>query len=154
MEKFNLNINVNPIAASRPRVSRFSTYYNEPYRSHKELLKNKVLVANVGQSKPLFSRYRPLEMEINYYIKLPKLSSIRTKILHETPHVFKPDLDNLVKATKDALNGLVYYDDAQVFSLTINKYFTSDNPRTEIFIVDKTNEHKESFDINIKRGKK
>jgi Holliday junction resolvase RusA-like endonuclease len=34
----------------------------------------------------------------------------------------KPDIDNIVKAIMDALNGLAYIDDAQVVILTAQKY--------------------------------
>lgn len=35
----------------------------------------------------------------------------------------KPDLDNCAKAVLDALNGVAYYDDKQVVSVSCNKYY-------------------------------
>lgn len=35
----------------------------------------------------------------------------------------KPDIDNIAKSVLDALNGVAYIDDKQVYSLTCNKYF-------------------------------
>ena len=46
-------------------------------------------------------------------------------------HTKKPDLDNLIKAVKDALNGIVWHDDSQVFLVTAEKIYVS---RPRIFI--------------------
>lgn len=46
----------------------------------------------------------------------------------EVMHTTKPDADNVVKAAKDAMNGVVWLDDAQVFAVTITKGY-GDTPR-------------------------
>ena len=43
----------------------------------------------------------------------------------------RPDLDNLVKAAKDALNGIVWLDDAQVVSIEAEKDY-SESPGVKI----------------------
>jgi Holliday junction resolvase RusA-like endonuclease len=45
----------------------------------------------------------------------------------------KPDLDNIVKAVKDGLNGVAWKDDSQVVRLTAGKFW-SDKPRVEVRI--------------------
>lgn len=35
----------------------------------------------------------------------------------------KPDCDNIIKVVLDALNGVAYYDDKQVISVSCNKYY-------------------------------
>lgn len=40
----------------------------------------------------------------------------------------KPDIDNVIKAVLDGLNGVAYHDDNQVIYLTAEKYY-SDEPR-------------------------
>ena len=47
----------------------------------------------------------------------------------------KPDTDNIAKAILDALNGVAYYDDAQVVELHVVKKY-SDEPRAEVMIID------------------
>ena len=44
----------------------------------------------------------------------------------------RPDLDNLVKLVKDALNGVLYRDDSQVSHLEADRFLYDSNPRTEI----------------------
>lgn len=45
----------------------------------------------------------------------------------------KPDVDNVEKLVLDAMTGVVYPDDKQVFCVTNRKTF-SDEPRTEVFV--------------------
>jgi Holliday junction resolvase RusA-like endonuclease len=37
--------------------------------------------------------------------------------------ITKPDVDNLAKAILDALNGVAYEDDSQVYSLEVQKWY-------------------------------
>lgn len=54
----------------------------------------------------------------------------------EIRHTTKPDLDNILKAAKDALNGVVYADDAQVTQTTMRKqYGTSPRVVIEVYPV-------------------
>jgi Holliday junction resolvase RusA-like endonuclease len=45
----------------------------------------------------------------------------------------KPDLDNVMKAVLDALNGVVYADDSQVINLVATKRYSTD-PRVEVYV--------------------
>ena len=47
--------------------------------------------------------------------------------------ITKPDADNYLKTVCDALNGVVYHDDAQITDITIRKRYSS-QPRLEIHI--------------------
>lgn len=48
-------------------------------------------------------------------------------------HAKKPDLDKLIRGTKDALSGIVYADDSQVVSYGhMAKHWTTEQSRTEI----------------------
>ena len=48
-------------------------------------------------------------------------------------HTKKPDLDNMAKTVLDALNGLAYIDDSQIYSLTLFKTY-SEQPGTHLII--------------------
>ena len=43
----------------------------------------------------------------------------------------KPDADNVLKAIKDAMNDVVYADDAQVVEISLIKVY-GDDPRVEV----------------------
>lgn len=129
-----IEINEIPIPASRPRISKFRTYYNEPYKSYKELLKEKIIDCIPKVSFPLYEQYKPLKIQIIFYMPIPKSISKKKKmLLNGSQHTKKPDLDNLLKAVLDGMNDIVYYDDAQVFNIFASKFY-SDSPRTVIEI--------------------
>lgn len=65
----------------------------------------------------------PVTLEVDFYFQYPKSWSRKKK---ETTvfHTSVPDLDNLVKAVKDSLNGIAYKDDSQVCRSESNKYYS------------------------------
>ena len=70
----------------------------------------------------------PVDVTIFPYFKIPKSASKKKRQLMETGEILpckKPDVSNIAKAVEDALNGLVYEDDAQICSLVVSKYYTS-----------------------------
>lgn len=46
----------------------------------------------------------------------------------------KRDIDNYNKIVLDALAGIVYFDDKQIKSLNISKFYDKENPRVEVEI--------------------
>jgi len=76
----------------------------------------------------------PLAVSIDFVFPRPKS---KTKKRGDNPrfwHVSKPDLDNLYKATLDAMNGLAFHDDSQVSSCRVRKIVAAagEAPYTEI----------------------
>ena len=70
----------------------------------------------------------PVMVDLRFALPRPK--SLPKRVLH---HVKKPDLDNLAKAVKDALRGIVYNDDSQVVCLKVSKAY-SPTPGVQIFV--------------------
>ena len=50
-------------------------------------------------------------------------SNKKKKELEGQPHTKKPDLDNLVKAVLDALNGVAYMDDSRISNINASKEY-------------------------------
>lgn len=78
----------------------------------------------------------PLKMRVAAYYAIPKSASAkdRQRMLDgDMLPTKKPDFDNIGKIICDALNGIAYYDDAQITSGGIKKAY-SDEPRVEIMI--------------------
>lgn len=76
-------------------------------------------------SKPHSIMEGPLVMICEFYMMHPK-AHYNTKGLKNTAplwHEKKPDLDNMIKAVKDALKGIVWRDDSQVCSLYASKKY-------------------------------
>lgn len=62
-----------------------------------------------------------VEMRLTFYLPRPKT------VKRRYPTV-KPDIDKLARAVQDALNGIVYRDDAQVVSLSVHKRYCGAQP--------------------------
>jgi Holliday junction resolvase RusA-like endonuclease len=73
----------------------------------------------------------PLIVQITYLKKKPESYTKKHNDWDK-----KPDLDNLAKLTLDAMNGIFFYDDAQIVKLILEKGF-DDKPRTFVAIMQK-----------------
>lgn len=62
----------------------------------------------------------PVVLTVTFH--LPRPQSLPKRVLH---HTKKPDLDKLVRNTKDALKGVLYGDDAQVVDLHARKTYAA-----------------------------
>lgn len=77
----------------------------------------------------------PLLTSFKFYFKIPKT---REKILkEESPHCFRPDIDNAIKVLLDTCTGILYKDDSQIFKIVSAEKLYSKNPRTEFIIWEK-----------------
>lgn len=106
-----IHLALEPVAASRPRVSKWGTFYAEPYKSF--------LVA---------------APEALHALELPMLDgpvSVVVQVVCTKPRTSKldmprQDVDNFAKSVLDALTKAgAWLDDAQVARLTIEKRFAA-----------------------------
>ncbi|MCY1435909.1 Endodeoxyribonuclease RusA [compost metagenome] len=78
----------------------------------------------------------PVELRLNLVCSVPVSWSKAKRVqalAGEIVPTKKPDIDNVVKAICDALNGIVWMDDVQVTDLVVRKRFGSD-PHVEATI--------------------
>ena len=123
---------IEPIAQARPRAVRMSKgvrmYDPKKTADFKKQLHLLALAKHVVPIK------EALSVEIWFYRAVQKSISKKEHLRRTTGHVrptVKPDTDNYIKSTLDALNGILWRDDAQIVDLTAHKFY-SDNPRIEI----------------------
>lgn len=116
-----------PVPMARPRVTARGTYTPRECREYKKL------VACIAKSVMNGNDYRmfesgPLECRVRFIFPLPKT--------RKNPWATsRPDLDNLYKAVTDAMNGIVYKDDAQIVRASIEKaYEINGDGRAEIWV--------------------
>lgn len=73
-----------------------------------------------------FPKGTPITVSIEFGMPIP-ISTSKKKteemLRGAIQHTVKPDLDNLVKSILDALNGIAWYDDAQITELHISKKY-------------------------------
>jgi Holliday junction resolvase RusA-like endonuclease len=80
----------------------------------------------------------PLALSITFIMPRPKNKVWKQKPMPRYCHTKKPDLDNLVKAVLDALNGLASRDDAQIHTLHISKVVAAgdEQPHVQVRIAE------------------
>ena len=68
----------------------------------------------------------PVRIEARAIFTIPKSwpkSKKQAALVGEVQHTGKPDADNVLKIVGDALNGIVWADDSQIVSASINKRY-------------------------------
>jgi Holliday junction resolvase RusA-like endonuclease len=106
-----------PVPKGRPRFSRgksfVRTYTPEETKNYEAYVR--YFAAQAMRGVKVIEEAVKLTVEIN--LKIPKSESQKRKALMLEGRILptkKPDGDNVLKALKDAINGLVWRDDAQV----------------------------------------
>ena len=124
-----------PVPKGRPRVTTRGgfarTYTPKKTRDYEARIRAAAVEAMAGRPPTL----APVEVEIGAYFGVPKSWPDWKKRLfgfgESIGHAMRPDLDNVIKAALDALNGVAFADDAQVMDIRGIKYFNRE-PRLEI----------------------
>lgn len=133
-----------PIAQPRPRavtVANRSMIVGNPVRhpvtAYKATCRH--AASQVYTGAPLD---QPLCLTLLFILPRPKAMFWKRKPMPRVPHTKgHPDLDNLVKATQDALNGLIWRDDGLIWHTNGKKLIAAgdEQPHTEIVIWDGSN---------------
>lgn len=126
-----------PVGKGRPKFStvcgHVNTYTPEKTENYEALIKYMYRSQCNGIR---FDKKIPLDVRIVAYFRIPSsVSKKRAKLMREhlIRPVVKPDFDNVGKVICDALNGIAYYDDAQVVDAQVRKFY-DDNPRVVVTI--------------------
>ena len=112
-----------PVGKGRPRFARGRTYTPAKTKVYEQLIGMTAQreIETVGWVKTS----APVKMNILAQFEIPKSwtkkkqqAALRGEI---TPG--RPDIDNVAKAALDALNGIAYDDDDQVYQLSVKKVY-------------------------------
>ena len=100
---------INPVPASRPRVSRWSTYYPKKYTKFKQDMEALISELDTTLSEKL------VRVEIDFMIKIPESWSKKKKASKNGQFCDNnADLDNYEKSILDSLSGIYFHDDRQI----------------------------------------
>jgi Holliday junction resolvase RusA-like endonuclease len=127
MKAIYLTIPALAIPKGRARVGRHGMYTPKKTTSFEAELR-----WHWTQSKHQMIPQAPTFVIIQCYFPYPK--SLAKKKLRPVHPITKPDLDNVLKAIMDSMNGFAWKDDNQVCSVTMAKYYTPESPRIEMII--------------------
>lgn len=106
---YSWRFDINPVAASRPRVTRWGAFYTGAYKTFREVVAENVWNNIDPNFEPLTGI---LTVSIELFVKQPN----KTEKLYP-----RPDVDNYAKAILDTLNGKIWLDDSQIISLYVTK---------------------------------
>ncbi len=121
MNSFLLKFPLEPVPASRPRVTKWGAYYGKRYTQFRK--DAGLVIPEVYTDQPLTGT---LEVSVWFYCKRPKTTK-RTEP--------RGDVDNYVKALLDSCNGKVFEDDDQIKRITATKQYEDEHgPRIELYI--------------------
>ena len=132
----------NPVAKGRPRFRVFKGHVMSytPAKTHKA---EKEVLDAFKYCWPSFKTpfKGPISLKVTFFMQVPtSLSKKKQSALCLSPHVKKPDLDNLIKTVCDALNGYVWEDDSQIYMIQAIKTYSLDAPYTKVEITSSTGE--------------
>lgn len=126
---------IEPVPQLRPRVSSRGGYvkvYDPPkVKNFKNLLRS--LAVHQYSRPPLLG---PLSVSLTFYRPVQKSisqSERERRLSNKSKPVVKPDTDNYIKATLDALNGVLWHDDSQIVKITGEKRY-SDHPKITVSV--------------------
>lgn len=133
-DKLFFKFDIEPIPQLRPRVSSrpcIRVYDPPKVKQFKRILRS--LAVDQYSRPPLIG---PLSVSLTFY--RPVQSSIsqserERRLSNKSKPVVKPDTDNYIKATLDALNGVLWHDDAQIVKITGEKRY-SDHPKITVSV--------------------
>lgn len=119
MKSLKITIPYTPKAKGSWRMGRFGTY--NP--SQRGMNKTREFVKSLTPEHPFISG--PILCIVHLRIPAPNYVTYnKRKAQHLTPHIKKPDGDNLEKFLNDALNGIAWYDDSHIVWMVRSKTIT------------------------------
>lgn len=119
-------LDITPIGKGRPRFYRAMDHVGT-YTPQRTAAYETELFLKARAFAPRRPFLEPVILRLTFFMPIPK--SLK-KTVDGTLHTKKPDLDNLIKASTDPLNGLFWEDDAQIVGIDALKYY-SERPGIE-----------------------
>ena len=123
MNQIDLLFNISPVPASRPRVTRWGTYYGKKYKQFK--LEMGVLLIDSDKKNsvnPVTWLDGLISADMTFFVPMAKSWSNKKKSSKNGQFCDNnSDLDNYEKAILDSLNGIYFHDDKQIVQQSSQK---------------------------------
>ena len=127
----NFSVAGTPVGKARPRVTRSGRVYTpESTAQAEQAIRQAAQQAMQGWP----TNGKPMEgpLAVTIYFVMPIPASWSKKLREDASsgfiaHISRPDLDNLIKAVLDALNGIAYNDDSQICSVSASKFYAQED---------------------------
>lgn len=121
-----------PVPQSRPRFTRAK---GRPWSNNRRVLAWKDRVASAYEVAEGKKYTCPVWLRCEFYFERPQSNKdLPQKDARHPLRPYTPDIDNLVKAVMDALNGYAYDDDRQIVVVEAVKYYAGPNESAKAVI--------------------
>ena len=130
LREVSFRVETKPIAKGRPRYVFFGG--NRHAYTPKKTADYEALIADQYMKMADYYKYGldvPLIVSLSFGLPIPKSTpKSRREAMNDglIRHMKKPDVDNLVKAVLDALNGVAWEDDSQIVRVCAEKFYSKD----------------------------
>lgn len=124
-EKIEFNVKHRPVGKARPRFTmKGFAYTPKTTREFESAIRKEAKKAMNGRA-PLGKDIEIFMTIVFTFHVLKSWSKMKREhcLTNSTAKITKPDIDNLGKSVLDALNGIVYEDDANVSTITLSKHY-------------------------------
>jgi len=128
----NLTFNISPVPASRPRVTRWGTFYGKKYKEFKREMGMLLIESDkTSEVNPVLWIEGLISADMTFFVPMAKSWSKKKKLAKESKYADNNvDIDNLCKEVLDGLEGRYYFNDNQIVMIRARKYY-SNNARVE-----------------------
>jgi Holliday junction resolvase RusA-like endonuclease len=111
-----LTFNINPIPASRPRVTRWGTFYGKKYKEFKREMGVLLIESDkTSEVNPVLWLEGLISADMTFFVPMAKSWSKKKKSLKDGQFCDNnADLDNYEKAVLDSLSTVYFHDDRQI----------------------------------------
>ena len=113
-----------PVGKGRPRFARGRVYTPSKTKAYEERLAARAI--EEMEAAGIKTAIGPVRIEARAIFTIPKSwpnAKKQAALIGEFQHTGKPDADNVLKIIGDALNGIVWNDDSQIVSASIDKRY-------------------------------
>jgi Holliday junction resolvase RusA-like endonuclease len=105
---------ISPVAASRPRVTKWGTYFTGTYKDFRSEAKHVVL--------DVVKNWKPTDKQLKVWIEIAPTKPKTSKLMYP-----RPDVDNYIKSVFDLCNGIIWDDDVQIVYVEASKAWAKGN---------------------------
>lgn len=136
MPRIRIKIPIEPVPKGRPRVTMTNSGVRT-YTPERTMIAEEEVRAHLYKYRDkAFPEYVPVKLSLTFYRRKSKWKPKNKTQYDKILPVRKPDIDNLAKMVLDAMNGLLFVDDAQITTLILRKKWAENgNHKAEGYII-------------------